>query len=68
MCNTTHGDIVELFDLEKDPDEKINLAKKNKKLLIKMKSKLDKTLKDIKILNEKRRIENIINKMGIIKK
>ncbi len=61
-CNTTHGPIIGLYDLENDPDENINLAKTNKKLLFEMKSKLDKTLKDMKTLNEKRRIRNIINK------
>ncbi len=61
-CNTTHGPIVALYDLEKDPDENINLAKKNKKLTREMKLKLDETLRDLKILNEKRRIQNIITK------
>ena len=62
VCNTSHGDLVELYDLEKDPDEKINLAKKNKKLLIEMKSKLDITLKNINTINERRRIKAFINK------
>ena len=29
LCNTTHGPITALYDLEKDPDENINLAEKN---------------------------------------
>ncbi len=65
LCNTTHGPTIGLYDLENDPDENINLAKTNKKLLFEMKSKLDKTLKDMKTLNEKRRIRNIINKKQI---
>ena len=39
--------------------EKNNLANKNKKLLVKMKTKLDKKIKEMKILNERRRIKNI---------
>ncbi len=61
-CNTTHGPILALYDLEKDPNENINLAKKNKKLTREMKSKLNEILRDLKTLNEKRRIKNIINK------
>ena len=60
-CNTTHGPIIALYDLEKDPEENINLAEKNKKLTKEMKLKLDETLRDLKTLNEKRRIQNMIN-------
>ncbi len=66
LCNTTHGPITALYDLEKDPDEKINLAEKNKKLTREMKSKLDKTLGDLKKLNEKRRIQILIKKNKLL--
>ena len=62
-CNKIHGGIIELYDLEKDPDEKTNIAKKNKKLLIEMKMKLDKEIKNIKTTNEKRRLNNILSKI-----
>jgi hypothetical protein len=52
--------------LEKDPDEKINLAEKNKKLTREMKSKLDKTIIDLKKLNEKRRIQILIKKNKLL--
>ncbi|MBU2104654.1 MAG: sulfatase-like hydrolase/transferase [Nanoarchaeota archaeon] len=68
LCNTTHGDLVDLHDLENDPDENINLAPKNKKLLNEMKKKLNKTIIDLNTLNEKRRIRNFINKSNLIKK
>ena len=61
LCHTTHGPITALYDLKKDPEENFNLAKQDKKLLNKMKSELDKTLKDMKTLNEKRRIKMLIN-------
>ncbi len=60
VCNTSHGPLVGLFDLEKDPDENINLAEKNKKLAKTMKSKLDKSFGELKKINEKRRIQNLI--------
>jgi arylsulfatase A-like enzyme len=62
LCNTTHGGIINLFDLEKDPEENINLARENKKLLIEMKLKLENKIKELKTLNEKRRIKTFINK------
>jgi len=63
LCNTMHGEVVNLYDLEKDPNENINIADKNKKLLIEMKSRLDKEIKDLNTLNEKRRIKTFINKI-----
>lgn len=66
-CNTTHGGLICLYDLKKDPNENINLAKKNKQLLIEMKSQLNKILKDIKTLEEKRRMKMVINKIRLNK-
>jgi arylsulfatase A-like enzyme len=66
VCNTTHGPIVGLYDLEKDPDETVNVAEKNKKITKEMKSKLDKTLRDLKTLNEKRKIQIIIKKNKLV--
>ncbi len=66
LCNTTHGPIVALYDLEKDPDENINLAEKNKKLTEEMKSKLDKTIRDLKTRNEKRTIINFIKETKLV--
>ena len=68
LCNTSHGGIVGLYDLKNDPDENINLAGKNKKLLNEMKEKLNKTIIDLNTLNEKRRIRNFINKSNLVKK
>ena len=65
-CNTTHGPITALYDLEKDPDETVNVAEKNKKITKEMKSKLDKTLRDLKTLNEKRKIQIIIKKNKLV--
>ena len=62
-CNNFHQGVIELYDLEKDPEESINIAKKDKKTLIKMKLKLDKAVKDLKNLNEKRRINKILSKI-----
>lgn len=63
LCNTMHGGVVGLYDLENDPNENLNIAGKNKKLLIEMKSRLDKEIKDLNTLNEKRRIKTFINKI-----
>lgn len=62
LCNTTHGRIVDLYDLKEDPSENINLAQKDNELLTEMKSKLDETIKDLKTTNEKRKIKMIISK------
>jgi arylsulfatase A-like enzyme len=62
-CNKIHGGIIELYDLENDPEEKINLAKTNEKLLIEMKTKLDKKIKDLKTSNEKRRLNQVLSKV-----
>jgi len=62
-CNKIHGGIIELYNLKKDPDEKRNIAKENKKLLIEMKTKLDKKIKNLKITNEKRRLNKILSKI-----
>ena len=66
VCNTTHGPIIALYDLEKDPDEHINLDEKNKKLTREMKSKLDKTFIDLKTLNEKRRVQILIKQNKLL--
>jgi len=62
-CNNFHGGVIELYDLEKDPGENVNIAKKNKKILMEMKFKLDKKVKDIKDINEKRRMNQILSKI-----
>jgi len=66
LCNSTHGPITALYDLKKDPEENMNIAEKNKRITRKMKSELDKILKDLKTLNEKRRIRNSIIKNKLI--
>ncbi len=63
VCNKIHQGVIELYDLENDPGENINIAKKNKKALIEMKLKLNKTIKDLKNLNEKRRINQVLSKI-----
>tara|TARA_Y100000310_G_scaffold329947_1_gene400684 strand:+ start:8533 stop:9972 length:1440 start_codon:yes stop_codon:yes gene_type:complete len=55
-CGGTHGGRIGLYNLEKDPEEKINIAKQNPKVLLKMKKKFNKYIKDLKTTNEKRRI------------
>lgn len=62
LCNTTHGGTISLFDLKKDPNENIDLAEKNKKILAEMKYELNKIMLEKNTLNEKRRIKTIINK------
>lgn len=62
-CGGTHGGIIGLYDLEKDSEENINLAKINKKLLIEMKSKLDRLVMGGKTMNEKRRINKMLKKI-----
>ena len=61
-CNKIHGGVLELYNLEKDPLEKQNLAKVEKEMLIHMKTLLERKLKELKRLNEKRRIKNIVFK------
>jgi arylsulfatase A-like enzyme len=61
ICNEIHGGTIELYDLTKDPEEKINIAKENKEELIKLKTLLKEHIKDSKRLNEKRRIKNIFS-------
>lgn len=68
ICNTMHGNIIDLFDLKKDPQENKSIAKEDKKLLIKMKIELEKGLKELKTINEKRRIRSFINKINLEKK
>ncbi|MDO8528986.1 MAG: sulfatase [Nanoarchaeota archaeon] len=64
MCGTCHGDIIDLFNLKKDKEETISLAKKDKELLIKMKIELERKIKDMKTMNEKRKIKSFISKIG----
>ena len=67
LCGTTHGGIVSLYDLKKDPYENTNIAEKNKKFLTEMKSELDKIITERNTINEKRRIKTKINKKWQIK-
>lgn len=67
LCNTTHGGIVGLWDLKEDPNENLNIAKKNNKLLIEMKSELNKIMREMNTLNEKRRIKTFMDKKWQIK-
>lgn len=62
-CNKIHGGVIELYDLHEDPDEKINLAKRNKEILIRMRIKLEKKIKEMKTLNEKRRLNRVLSKI-----
>jgi len=62
-CNKIHGGVIELYDLKKDSEENINLAKKNKKKLVNMKIQLDKEIKKIKTLSEKRRLSSVLSKL-----
>jgi len=62
ICNNTHGGLIELYDLKKDPKEEQNLAKSDKQTLIKMKLKLESAVRDLKLTNEKRRIRHLISK------
>ena len=62
-CNKIHGGIIELYNLETDPEEKINLAEKEKDLLVEMKMKMNKKLKDLRTINEKRRLNQIVSKI-----
>jgi arylsulfatase A-like enzyme len=62
-CNKVHGGMIELYNLEEDPEEKINLARKDNALLVKMKKKLDGKLKELKTTNEKRRLNQLISKI-----
>lgn len=61
-CNKIHGGVLELYDLKKDPEENINIAKENKKLLVEMKTKLDNKIKQERTLNEKRRLNLALSK------
>jgi len=63
ICNNVHQGIIELYDLKKDPEENINIAKKNKKVLKEMKLLLDKTVRDLRNINEKRRINKFLSKI-----
>jgi len=64
-CNQIHGGLVELYDLKKDPEEKNNIAKKNKKKLIEMKSLLNNHLIQLRRINEKRRIKHRIKNIKL---
>lgn len=61
VCKTSHGGIISLYDLEKDPEENINIAKQNEKIIIEMKLRLNKLIKDSRTMNEKRKIKNILS-------
>ncbi len=63
LCGKNHGGLIELYNLEKDPDEKNNIAKKNPELLIKMKMKLNQKIKQLATLNEKRRLNKVLSKV-----
>jgi arylsulfatase A-like enzyme/nicotinic acid mononucleotide adenylyltransferase len=58
ICNEIHGGVVELYNLENDPDEKINIANERPEELIKMKTLLRNHVKGLKQINEKRRIKS----------
>jgi len=62
-CNNSHKGVLELYDLEKDPGEKENIAKKNPTLLMEMKLKLDNYIKEIKNKTEKRRIKKVLSEV-----
>lgn len=62
ICNEIHGGAIELYDLEKDFEEKENISDKNKDRLDEMKKLLETHLKDLKIRNEKRRLKGLLIK------
>ena len=62
-CGGTHGGVIGLYDIKKDPNENTNIAKQNPKLLIKMKKLLDNHIKNLKTKNEKRRIKHTLSKI-----
>lgn len=64
LCNTSHGPARGLYNLEKDPQEKENIASTNEILLEEMKLKMDKKIKDLNTLNETRIIKRVIQKNG----
>lgn len=53
----------ELYDLKKDPEELEDISNKKPELLIQMKNKLNEEIKNLKTLNEKRRINNTLSKL-----
>lgn len=63
LCNTGHGPKRALYDLKKDSGELDNIIEKNKKLAKELKLKLDKKIKDLKTINEKRKIQKFINNL-----
>jgi len=50
---------IEIYDLKKDPEETLNIVN-NKKLLEQLNSEFNNTIKNLKKINEKRRINKII--------
>ena len=62
-CRVVHGGVVELYDLEKDPGETKNIASENKDIVMQMSLKLDRVIRDIKSLNEKRKINKLITRL-----
>jgi arylsulfatase A-like enzyme len=63
LCNTGHGPKIALYDLEKNPEETINILEDNKELAKEMKQRLNKKIKDLRTINEKRRIQKLINNL-----
>jgi arylsulfatase len=62
ICNSFHQGIRELYDLEKDPEEKDNIIEKNPDLAKYLKLQMNKTIKEFKQRNEKLRIKKILSK------
>lgn len=62
-CNKVHGGLTELYDLQKDPEENINLAQKDKKTAAEMKIKLHDEIKKQKTLTEKRRLKKVLSEI-----
>lgn len=61
-CNKIHGGEVELYDLDKDPGEKINLVKKDMKIIELLNELLENHVKKHKKKDEKRRLKKIFKK------
>jgi len=62
-CNKIHGGLSELYNLNEDPDEKNNIARKKRKVLFSMKKILENEVKNLKVAKEKRRIRKTLSKI-----
>ena len=64
-CGRIHGAIEELYDLKKDPEEKLNIANNNPQVRLELSRKMTNFIKKLKNKKEKRNLKRKINNLKL---